>query len=361
MPLLAHNLSNMLGQPSTALPHSNSPFVSAYNRKTNVLSSATWIKTPDLTPLPTTAGNYATGCDFDPHGTVLAVSLTVSPYIRFYNRVGDSFNTGTTTISQLPSAASVRGIAWHPNGQFIAVPQETTPYINIYLRNGNTYTRLADSVFGGSLPTGAVRGAAWNPAGNVLALGLNASPWVYFYKFNVQTATFTKISNPATLPTGGADNVDWHPSGNIVTVAHSNSPYMTNYWWDGTTFTKLANPSALPSGTQASTPAWSFNGSYLAISGGSSPYVYIYTVSINGTSSTLTQLPTASTLSPAAAASQGYGLRWLNDGGFMFGPYLTPFFAWYTPSGTNTWALTPQPVPLPAGNINGALAVYPRR
>ena len=314
MPAFSHALGNMLGQPSVALPHSITPFTSVYNRTTNVLSSATWIKIPDLTPLPTTTGNYATGCDFHPNGLVLAVSITVSPYIRFYNRVNNTFSTGTTTISQLPSAASTRGIAWHPNGQFIAVPQETSPYINIYVRNSNTYSRLADSVFGGTLPPGAVRGVSWNPTGDVLAMGLNASPWVYFYKFNVQTATFTRITNVSgSTISGGADNVDWHPSGNIVTVAHSNSPYMTNFWWDGTTFTKLANPSSLPSGSQASAPAWSFDGSYLAISGGSSPFIYIYTVNINGTSSTLNQLPTSTTLSPSAAASQCYGMRWTND------------------------------------------------
>ena len=86
----------------------------------------------------------------------------------------------------------------------------------------------------------------------------------------------SKLAKPPVLTTGTATDCAFSPDGTLLAVSHNSSPYITIY--NTSTWAKLANPSTLPTGN-ATGCAFSPYGSLLAVAHYSSPYITVYNTS----------------------------------------------------------------------------------
>jgi hypothetical protein len=353
--MFSHGLGSAFAGHTVAFPHAITPFMTVYNIDPAVAGTSTvFTKLANPVSLPTTAGNYATGAEWTPAGDMLAITITPTPWVVMYRRVGDTL----TRMADLPSLPAsgfpVRGGSWHPSGQIWSQPSLTTsPYIHSWSRVGETWTKLDNPA---SLPPTDQRGCSWNPFGNILSVAGMTSPYITNYWWD--GSTFTKLANPATSPTGTCDTKPiWSRDGSILVHGHSTAPYMTGYWvnYNGTatTFTKLANPVTSP-GSRVDAVTINFANDTLAVSSGTSPYVHPYSISFAGTSTTFTRLT-----SPTGAPGGAFGIRFLPSGNLIVGSYASPYWQYYTRSG-NTFTISPyRPATLPSNNINGQLGMYP--
>ena len=133
------------------------------------------------------------------------------------------------------------------------------------------------------------------------------------------------VPTPVFLPNTGNDCA-FSPDGSLLAVTHATSPYITIY--NTSDWTKLANPSTLPP-NNSNGCAFSPDGSLLAVTHNSSPFITIYDTD------TRTKLANPSTL-PSSAA---YGCAFSPDGRLLAVAYITsPFITFYD---TDTWAVEP--------------------
>jgi hypothetical protein len=354
--MFSHGLGSAFAGHAVAMPHSVTPFMTVYNIDPAVAGTSTvFTKLANPASLPTITGAYCTGADWTPAGDILAMTLTESPWVAMYRRVGNTLTRMANLPNLQASGFPQRSGSWHPSGQIWShTSLNTSPYIHSWSRVGETFTKLADPA---SLPVTGQRGCSWNSFGNILTLtGIN-TPYITNYWWD--GSTFTKLANPATLPTGTTDAKPvWSRDGSIVVIGHSTAPFMTGYWvnYNGTatTFTKLANPITNP-GQRVDALDINFANDTLCVTSGASPYVHPYTISFAGTSTTFTRL----TSPTGATGGSGYGLRFLPSGNLVFGMYNSPYWIYYTRSG-NTFTISPyRPATLPSNNINGQLGMYP--
>lgn len=350
-----------------AIPHSVSPYTTVYNVQIPFVGTNTRFTKLNNPSVAFSAGaNYCTGAHWSPTGDILAVCRTDSPFLRFYERNGDTL-TALPALNSNPPAYALRGGGWHPDGNlFVTGGDNTYPRMHISKRSATTSTRFETlstaSIFNPpSMPPSQVWGWGWNPQGNILFGFINTSPYVWAYWYD--GTTFTKLANPDVLPTGATDpSHTWSPDGSIVITTHANSPWITAYWvnYNGTatTFTKLANPASLPGSTPQSI-GMNNTGSSISHSLYNSPYQHAYNISYNGTSTTLTRVGSFPTMSNGG----GYTTAWLpDDNSFVLGAYNAPRFQYVTRSGdTFTLQLSVVPNVLIPGATNGPGSIWPKR
>jgi WD40 repeat protein len=219
---------------------------------------------------------------------------------------------------------------------------------------------------------------------------------------------FTKKADPSTLPTGNANAVAFSPDKRLMAVAHACaavSDNLTVYYNSGTNaapvWTALTPPASTIggsaagtavafspdglllfycagtgsrgwaiSGTGASTTfsaaiaeltftgdiegtstdcAFSADGTMLAVSHDTTPFVSIWTLTGSGASTVATELAAPGTIPTGA----GNGVQFSHDGSFLAVAHTTtPFVTIYSISGTTFTKLT-NPGTLPAGNAVG--------
>jgi len=84
------------------------------------------------------------------------------------------------------------------------------------------------------------------------------------------------MNNPGTTPTGIGRGAAFSPDGSLLAITHSTSPYVTIY--NTSDWSKVTDPGTLPTGTGCGA-AFSPDGSLLAIAHTTSPFVTIYNTS----------------------------------------------------------------------------------
>lgn len=349
-----------------AVPHASSPYVSVYNVSPAFAGTNTqkFTKLANPTVLPTTGANQGTGAQFSPNGDILAICVSASPYVRFYERQGNTFQKLTDPVAA--SGFPGRGGAWHPDGNMFVAGHSTFPYIFVGQRSTTTSTTFvkantATIFFNDLMPTGNCRSASWNPQGNILTIGQDTTPFIRNYWWDGEK--FYRLNNPDTLPTGYSDcGATWSNDGSILFFFHNTSPRVSNYYvnYNGTntTFTKLANPASLPTGNLSYSCAINNTGSSIAISPSLSPYLEVYNISYNGTSTTLTKISPG----PTAPANAAFGMDWLyDDNSFVYHHYNTPRFYWYTRSDDTFTRQGTQPDTVVPNSCVGPSSIYPKR
>lgn len=254
-----------------AVGHTTTPFVTIYKRKGTEL-----VKLANPATLPASDG---LDCAFSLDGQFLAVAHATTPFITVYQRTeGTDTWTKLTNPVTLPAGAG-GGCAWCPNGEFLAVGHTTTPFVTIYQRSGTTLTKLTNP---GTLPAGNASAVAWSSDGQFLFVGHSTTPFITIYQ-RTGGVTFTKLSNPASLPPAAVVGVAMTNDMNYLACVHSTSPYVTVYSRSGTTFTKMVAGNASQFADSADYPAgiatrvsFSLNGSYMAVSHNTTPFITVY-------------------------------------------------------------------------------------
>jgi hypothetical protein len=207
-------------------------------------------------------------------GSYLVVAHSTSPYISVFSRSGTTF-TQLSNPSTLPTGAG-QGAAINNDGTFVAVAHGTTPFISMYSRSGSTLTKITNPT---TLPTGTGFSVACGDSGSFfyVTVGHSASPYITIYRNN--SGTYQKLADPSTLPptNGSPTDIAYSPDASHFVIAMAVSPYLSIYRRDSdTTFLRVANPATLPS-SSCDSCAWSANGQYVAIGGGTStPNLRIY-------------------------------------------------------------------------------------
>jgi surface protein len=134
-------------------------------------------------------------------------------------------------------------------------------------------------------------------------------------------------TTPTTLPASSAYRCAFNHNGTRLAVTHNSSPYITIYDTTTTPYTKLSNPTTLPAGDGRGC-AFNHDGTRLAVAHGKSPYITIY----DTTTTPYTKLSNPTTL----PASTGYGCAFNHDGtrlavAHSSSPYITIYDTTTTP------------------------------
>jgi len=274
-----NQMGRMIGQYMWATgASSTTPKVSVYDIETRAVGTYTVVNnlsTSTSVGIPTTG--FPTTFRWNPNGTTLAVAYSASPYIWFFNKIGNGY-TKLDNPSVIGNKAA-QSCAWHPSGDFCVVGFESSSnngQIMCYERSGNTFTNTGtfDTAITSTI---AVYALAFNPQGDTLAVGMPAAPYLAAYKFDRTTKSFTKIVNPFdTTPTARVDSVSWNHDGSSLAVAWYASPRVYVYNRSGDSFTKIANPATIPTGNGTGVAWGGTNSEYLLVSHEVSPRLAVY-------------------------------------------------------------------------------------
>lgn len=305
----------------------------------------TFKKITNPADLPADGGDFD-AVAFSPDGQFMAATNDTSPYHILYSISGTTFtklaNLGTTP------AGTCNGIAFSPDSQLLALAHDTSPFVSIYYVTGSgssaTWTKLANP---SDLPANAGTGVAFSPDGEFLAVSnATTSPYLTIYQISGtgSSATFTKVSDPATLPAGTAWAVAFSEDSRFLAVAHVTSPYVTIYEINGTTFTKLSDPGTLPAST-ARGVAFSRDGLHLAVGHETTPFITIYSIS----GSTFTKLSDPSTLPDGNANRVAFS----SDNQYLAVSHTTSQYVTIYRYVSGVWTKQSDPGTLPAGNAYG--------
>jgi WD40 repeat protein len=152
-------------------------------------------------------------------------------------------------------------IALSRDGRMLAIGLKSSPYVAVY----NTTTwRLYDAP--ATPPTGKVSSLAFSPDGSMLAVTHATSPFFSVY----HTSDWSKLANPTTIPGTTGAGVGWSPDGSRLAVGSNSSPWLLVY--DTSDWSVAYTATDLSAGVQVA--AFAPNGTYLAVTTGTSPRVY---------------------------------------------------------------------------------------
>lgn len=297
-----------------AVAHHTTPCITIYLRDGNVFT-----KLPDPASVPTAATIQGSYVNFSPNSDFLILGWQkFSPagegfilYERTINRTitvtGTSAGsisgtndpitnnvTGSysgpitaaasstpTTFVDISTASTLSGIigpfAWSADSSLLAASDISTGIIDVFFRRDFILTGITPPSLG-SFATQQID-YAFSPDGNFLAIAIDVTPFILL--FQIQSYTFTQLSNPTTLPPGATSCVNWSANSEYLFVgdASGTSPFMTIYQVTNPilspTFTKIANPGVVPAGA-VNRADWSQTKEFLAIATGSSPFIQVY-------------------------------------------------------------------------------------
>ena len=237
-----------------------------------------------VTPAFPTSG-FPTKFKFNANGTTLAMCYSLSPYVYFYNKIGNDYSKlDDFAAGHIPNKTS-QGVSWHPNNKYVAAVFDSNNNLGqcvVWERNGDTFTTITNTSSFNITATIAMSGCAWNPQGDTLILCATGAPYFLAYSFDESTKTFNKIVNPLdSTPTVRVDDLAWNHNGTSIALAAGNtSPrlwiYNRNSLSSTSTFTKLANPASLPTRELYGVAFGGTNSEYLVCNGNTSPYVHFY-------------------------------------------------------------------------------------
>ncbi len=149
-----------------------------------------------------------------------------------------------------------------PDGRLLAVTLTLSPFMAVY--DTASWRPVAPP---GVLPAGKGYSLAFSPDGTLLAVTHDKAPGFSVY----DTGSLSRLDSPATVPPGAGGGVCWSPDGTKLAIGCSGSPYLIVYRVSD--WTVLYSGAGDLSGT-AQVAAWSPDGLYLAVSTGTSLRVY---------------------------------------------------------------------------------------
>ena len=212
-------------------------------------------------------------------------------YFKIY-----SFNNSTSTLTELDSSfgtnQGILDVAWSPLSgslSFVTIQGEPeSAYVQYWTRSGDTF---ANFDLGISDPyEDDARYLAFNKTGDTLAIayGPTIGGAIDFRIVSVSGTTFTDVLT--RTESGLVRGMDFSPDGTKLAVSFSSSPYISIYIISGSTYTRLAD-STFPSGsrpTVESHVAWNHDGTSLAVGKtiynvSGDTFTYLTDLSVSGT------------------------------------------------------------------------------
>lgn len=152
------------------------------------------------------------------------------------------------------------------------------------------------------------------------------------------------LPDPAEPPAGLAYDVAFSPDGTYMAVTHNTAPYVTIYKRSGDVFTKLPNPATLPV-EAAYGAAFSADGTYLAVAHALAPFVTVY----KRAGDVFTKLADPASLPTGAALDVAFSA----DGTYLAVAHgTTPFVTIYKRAG-DVFTKLANPSVLPTGQAYG--------
>jgi len=249
-----------------AVPSGNSPYVLAFP-----WTSGTGFGTKYSDPSTSVSGSPS-NMDFSRTKSLLALSLSTSPYINVYPWDSGFGTKYTSPLTAVPNSA--KGVSVDIDGQVIAVGHTASPGVSVYQFSdyvgfGTKYSNPA------SLPT---NGIAVKINLNYLFVGDDTTPFIKAYPFDSVNGIGVKYADPATIPGYSNSSLDYSVSANAVTIGGIG--YSSVYPWSVSGFgTKYANAAEGPYGYGLK---FNLDGNTIAIGAHTSPYIFAYPWSVSG-------------------------------------------------------------------------------
>ncbi len=213
----------------------------------------------------------------------------------------ESVYTYGPTLVNVDDTGSYTGqvlkMRYNPAGTILVIMDTASADQNVRVFSSSSGILSAVAGQPGTQPSQAGTALAWNPAGTLCFMGGGSSGFnTSFNIHSVSGTTFTKLSNPATVPgsTNAIYGAAFNHDGTLLAVTTSSSPYIYLYSVSGTTLTYISSPATLPTAAVVSA-AFSKDGAILAMSSQSSPTCSFYMVA--GTTLTSITAPAGSTSS----------------------------------------------------------------
>lgn len=176
------------------------------------------------------------------------------------SRSGDTFTALTTPPQPSTSSACVvTAVEWNPQGTSLAVSISVSPYLVIYNFSNGVFTKLSAPA---TLPAAVTSSLAWNPSGTSLAYQ-NSSMRIY----NRSGDTFTSISGlPAGFAGQGyAGSMSWNNDGTLLAIASTSDTNGVAAVWSrsGDSFSALSIPGPMTGANQYKQAQFNPNGKEL--------------------------------------------------------------------------------------------------
>lgn len=150
-----------------------------------------------------------------------------------------------------------------PEPTTFAITRGGTPFVELY-----NYSNFAVLPEISGVDFGAQK-LAFSPSGDHLAIACSGSPYVNVF----ETATWTKLSDPATLPSASRDAIAFKPDGTELVLGGSGNPRFDRYAFPS--MVRQANYATMP-GYEVNGVSYNHTGSVLAVVFSSAPYIMRY-------------------------------------------------------------------------------------
>jgi dipeptidyl aminopeptidase/acylaminoacyl peptidase len=224
----------------------STPFFRLYRRNGSAFTRLT-----DTTFAPSVAQHSTT---FSPDGSqLLFASGSQTTKITVLEFNGTTYTPVTATLNGITTGVyKIDSIKYSPDGNFIAFSMNTSPFIQILSRSGTTFTRILSAQIT-TLPVNDCFDVSWTSDGQYLiaaharGTGNDNSYSIYRVNGTGTSATFTRISNPATInPTTTGWGCAVSPNNNrYILISHIGNPAAVFYRNDGEQLFVKANPNGL--------------------------------------------------------------------------------------------------------------------
>ena len=223
-------------------------------------------------------------------------------------------NIDVDTISGTPTPAAGKvsqGIAWSPDGNYVAQAFDTWPYYFVYQRSGDTFTPVAVPSF--TFPQ-VGHDCAWSPDGRYLAFvgtDLNGTKFIVNVIKRLASSLSPIDGISDTAFNGAIESCAWSPDGNYLALGGgSTGTFLRVYKRSGDNIDSLViTPTPQPA-SRIYEVSYSPGGKYLAAVGSGSPHLYLYKQ--NG--DTFTKLTITSANLPGIPS---YTVAWSPNGRYL--------------------------------------------
>lgn len=186
--------------------------------------------------------------------------------------------------------------------------------VALFARQGGNYIRLAN--VGASGASNSVLAVDITPDGVYMAISYAGAPGVVLFKLD-KLGRATQLGTVPATNSGQVYSLRWSADGTILACSGLTTPFMTLYKRTGDTLALLPTPTS-PVTSDCRAVAWgksAVDGEYVSFCCNSSPWIHTWK---RNSDDTFTKLPDVTTsLALPATAPGPYAIRWSPDGVYL--------------------------------------------
>lgn len=263
---------------------------------------------------------------------------------------GDFTGSEPTLTAKLtdPTIAAITPtkLCWSPDGTICIQTGTASPYVNAFALSASTVVAI-------TAPSGvsaAINGCVFSPDGSRLYLSTGADVRIYTVAGTGASATFSYLANLSPATASNPLALGFSGDGTMLVVGLTNSTTAAVYYKSGDSYSTVTGPTLTWVAADATGVSVSLDGTFLAVTSGTTPYVNIFTVSGSAGSWTFTKLTNPASLPAGAATDVSISP---DKTACAVSHTTTPFVTIYTLSGSAQPVKVTNPGTLPASNGTG--------